>query len=108
MSYSIESTTLFGKQLKKLAKKYPSLKIEFARLIDSLTEKPEQGVPLGKHCYKVRIAIAAKGKGKSGGGRVITYVQVINEKIYLLDIYDKSEQEDIKDEDLDELVKLIS
>ncbi|MDO4819359.1 MAG: hypothetical protein Q3994_03160 [Prevotella sp.] len=32
-----------------------------------------QGNNLGNGVYKVRIAIASKGGGKSGGGRIVTY-----------------------------------
>ncbi len=101
MSYNIEVTAYFAKQLKRLAKKFPSLKKEYAELITSLKENPEQGTNLGNNCYKIRLAIASKQKGKSGGARVITHVQVIDTKIYLLSIFDKSEQSDINDKDLD-------
>lgn len=105
MSYNIEVTAFFGKQLKRLVKKFPSLKIEFAKLIDSLKENPEQGIKLSNNCYKIRLAIASKQKGKSGGARVITHVQVIDNKIYLLSIYDKSEQTDFNDKELDSWLK---
>ena len=64
MSYSIEITNLFEKQLKRLAKKFPSLKTEFAELVSLLKENPEQGKNLGNNCFKIRLAIASKGKGK--------------------------------------------
>jgi hypothetical protein len=50
-----------------LAKKYPSLKNEFAELLESLEQDPEQGTNLVNNCYKILLAIASKGKGKSGG-----------------------------------------
>jgi len=107
MSYSIEITNLFEKQLKRLAKKFPSLKTEFAELVSSLKENPEQGKNLGNNCYKIRLSIASKGKGKSGGARVITYVQVIQTKVYILSIYDKSEQTNITDKELLDWLKAI-
>jgi len=72
MSYSVFFIPPFDRQLKQLARKYPSLKEEFTQFVESLEEHPEQGTPLGKNCYKIRLAIASKGKGKSGGIRVIT------------------------------------
>lgn len=105
MSYSIEVTAYFAKQLKRLAKKFPSLKKEYAGLINSLKENPEQGNNIGNNCFKIRLAIASKQKGKSGGARVITYILVTENKIYLLSIYDKSEQSDISDKDLDNWLK---
>ena len=58
---------------KRRVKKIPSLKIEIARLIADLQENPSTGTALGNDCYKIRLAIASKGKGKSGGARIITY-----------------------------------
>jgi len=107
MSYSIEVTPLFEKQLKRLSKKYPSLKVEFTELVFSLKQTPEQGKNLGNNCYKIRLAIASKGKGKSGGARVISFIHIIQTRIYLLSIYDKSEQSDISDKDLRDWLKLI-
>ncbi|WP_316772709.1 type II toxin-antitoxin system RelE/ParE family toxin [Pedobacter frigiditerrae] len=105
MSYSIEATAYFAKQLKRLAKKFPSLKKEYADLINSLKENPEQGNNIGNNCFKIRLAIASKQKGKSGGARLITHIQIIETKVYLLSIYDKSEQSDISDKDLDNWLK---
>src|SRR5690606_39609191 len=91
---------VFELDFKKLAKKYPSLKSDLAALIQSLKDEPEQGTPLGKACYKIRMAIKSKGKGKSGGSRVITCVRVVKSTVHLLTIYDKSEKENITDEEL--------
>ena len=81
--------------------------MEYIVLLDTLEHDPEQGTPLGNHCFKIRIAIASKGKGKSGGARVIIHVVVADKIVYLLDIYDKSEQENISDKELAELLKMI-
>jgi mRNA-degrading endonuclease RelE of RelBE toxin-antitoxin system len=107
MSYSIEVTGLFDKQLKRLIKKFPSLKKEYAQLIASLKENPQQGTAISNHCYKIRLAIASKGKGKSGGARVITHLQIIHKKVFLISIYDKSEQENISDKDIGNMIDLI-
>ena len=105
MSYSINTLPFFDKQLKRLVKKYPSLKKEYAELVSALADQPTKGVYIGDNCYEIRIAIASKGKGKTGGARVITCIQVIDEVAYLVSIYDKSEQENIHDKDLQELLK---
>jgi len=107
MSYKIKAIPKFEKELKRLAKKYPSLKAEYIELVQSLKQEPEQGTPLGNNCYKIRLAIASKGKGKSGGSRVITYVQVLQTTVYLLTIFDKSEKENIPDKELEALLKEI-
>lgn len=90
-----------------MAKKYPWLKNEFAELLESLEQKPEQGTNLGNNCYKIRIAIASKGKGKSGGARVITNFVIAEETVFLISIYDKSEKENLTDKELDELLKCV-
>lgn len=107
MPYNILTIPPFDKQLKRLVKKYPSLRNEFAELIASLEATPEQGTALGNSCYKIRLAIASKKKGKSGGARVITHVMVTEQSVYLLSIYDKSEDDSISDKELSELLKLI-
>jgi mRNA-degrading endonuclease RelE of RelBE toxin-antitoxin system len=108
MSYKVKTTPKFEKELKRLAKKYPSLKIEYPELVRGLKENPEQGTFLGNYCYKIRLAVASKGKGKSGGARVITYLQISETVIYLLTIYDKNEQESIPAKELNELLKYVT
>jgi mRNA-degrading endonuclease RelE of RelBE toxin-antitoxin system len=61
-------------------------------LFEELVENPYLGTSLGDNRYKVRVAVKSKGKGKSGGVRVITYLITENEEIYAIDIYDKSER----------------
>ncbi len=104
MNYNIIITRRFGKEIKRLLKKFPSLKDEFARLIDSLYQNPASGTPLGQNCYKIRISIRSKGKGKSGGARVITNVYWENETVYLLTIYDKSEKPDLLPGELEDMI----
>jgi mRNA-degrading endonuclease RelE of RelBE toxin-antitoxin system len=107
MSYKVKSIDIFEKQAKKLIKKYPSLKNELLELVQHLKENPQQGTAIGKSCYKIRIAIASKGKGKSGGARVITNFVVTDNTVYLLSIYDKSEQENLSDKELEALLTFI-
>ena len=105
MSYKILPTLRFEKDAKRLLKKHPSLKDDLADLISDLQENPTLGVPIGNDCFKIRMAISSKGKGKSGGARVITYVYFRAETIYLLSVYDKSEQESISDQEILKIVK---
>jgi hypothetical protein len=76
-------------------------------MVTTLRNNPEQGTAIGAGCFKIQLAIRSKGKGKSGGGRVITYVALVDEVVYLLTIYDKSEQEGISRNELLELRKMI-
>lgn len=64
------------------------LKIEYTNLLKTLRKNPQQGVSLGNNCYKIRLAVASKGKGKSGGARIITNFVVTDEVVFLLSSYD--------------------
>ena len=103
--YKIELTDDFKRDAKRLIKKYHSIASEINDLVESLETDPIQGESLGKDCYKIRMSIASKNKGKSGGSRVITCVKIIDETVILLSIYDKSEQGDIEDKALNQLLK---
>ena len=107
MRYKVKSISVFEKQSKRLIKKYTSLKKELLELVRELKTQPEQGSPIGKNCFKIRIAIASKGKGKSGGGRVIINIVITEATVYLLTIYDKSEKENFTDKELDDLLKFL-
>ncbi|WP_295652451.1 type II toxin-antitoxin system RelE/ParE family toxin [uncultured Mucilaginibacter sp.] len=107
MNYKVSTIAPFDKQLKRLVKKYPSLKNELRTLIKELNTEPNKGTALGNDCYKIRLAIASKGKGKSGGARVITYFAITDSEVFLLSIYDKSEQADISDKDLLRLLDVV-
>jgi hypothetical protein len=90
----------FVKRLKALSKKCPSLKNDFSGFLEQLKKFPQTGTHLGKDCYKIRLAIKSKSKGKNGGARVISCVKIQNDTIYFLAIYDKSELSSISDLDL--------
>jgi len=107
MSYSVVTIPPFDRQLKRLAKKFPSIKKDIAELGRELTENPTTGKEILPGCYKVRMAISSKSKGKSGGARIITHVHISHTTVYLLTIYDKSEQSDIEDNEVKYLLSLI-
>lgn len=105
--YNVRTISVFEKQAKRLIKKYPSLKLEILQLILSLKQNPGQGVSLGRNCFKIRIAIKSKGKGKSGGARIITTIAIEEQTVFLLNIYDKSEKDNLTDKELQELLKYL-
>ncbi len=97
MSYNVLTIPPFDRQLKRLIKKYPSLKVEIRDLGDLLAQNPTYGTPLQNSCFKIRISIKSKGRGKSGGARIITHTRVTKNEVFLLSIYDKSEKVNITD-----------
>ena len=74
---------------KRLKKRHKSLQHDFERLLVSLLENPIQGVEIEENVRKIRLAITSKGRGKSGGARVIIRVRLIADELQLLYIYDK-------------------
>ncbi|MCO5950141.1 type II toxin-antitoxin system RelE family toxin [Mucilaginibacter flavidus] len=104
MDIEVSYTPDFERQLKRLANKYPSIYKDLDSVIDNLEVNPQSGESLGKNLYKVRMPISSKSKGKSGGARVISYVLLKNNSIYLAAIYDKSEQSTI---DTQRLLKVL-
>lgn len=110
MKYSIETIPSFDRKLKKLKKKYNSLKKDFEEFLDELRKNPTSGTDLGHGVRKVRMAIGDKGKGKSHGARVITHTAIINVEegvITLLTLYDKGEQDTISSKEIAQLMKEI-
>lgn len=108
MNFEVLATHPFERKVKRLVKKHPSLVHDLAAVIDELSKNPTLGTPIGKDCYKLRIAIRSKLKGKSGGARMITYVLAVKRTVYLLDIYDKAEQATISTKELQQLINLLT
>lgn len=108
MSCEITYSPRFARELKRLSKHYKSLKEDYANLLESLKANPKQGVSLGNNLRKVRLAITSKGKGKSGGARVITYTVILTEidsEIKLLTVYDKSERANLTEKEIQDILK---
>jgi mRNA-degrading endonuclease RelE of RelBE toxin-antitoxin system len=105
MRYSVELSGNFKKEAKRLIKKYPSLKKELSVLFSELEENPTFGIPLGNDVFKIRLAIASKKKGKSGGARVLSFVKVTKTSVLLFSIYSKGEVDSLSDKEIKELIK---
>ena len=118
MKIEIRVTRTFQRQAKRLMKKYSSLKKELQVIEEKLKNDPTTGTSLGNNTYKIRLAVSSKGKGKSGGLRLITFlestiIRVIEKTennlttIYLITIYDKSETDSIYNKELKDLINSI-
>ncbi len=105
MSYKIVPTDNFSRELKRLSKKHPSLKQKIKDLSSELLTNPKIGTPIGHNCYKIRVSTPDKSGGKSRGFRIISYVVLKKETIFLLSIYDKSEVSTLKDWEIKRIVK---
>ncbi|MFZ1714659.1 MAG: type II toxin-antitoxin system RelE/ParE family toxin [Saprospiraceae bacterium] len=105
MSYSVKLTANFKQEAKRLIKKYPSLKSELFELFSELEENPTIGIPLGNNIYKIRLAIASKNKGKSGGARILSFVKVTQTTVLLFAIYSKGQLNNLTDQEIKDLIK---
>ncbi len=108
MNYSIIFDESFEREVKRLSKHYRSLKADLKELQQELEANPHLGTDLGGGLRKIRMRIASKGKGKSGGARVITFTVVVaidEAEINLLYIYDKAERSTITPNEIEELLR---
>lgn len=105
MSCKIRTLDEFDRQMKRLSKRHASFRSDIMELATQLSENPFMGTDLGGGARKVRMRIRSKGKGKSGGARVITYtanvvVQTLEGEVVLLTVYDKADRENISDAEI--------
>lgn len=114
MNVEIKVTENFKKAARRLLKRYSSLKAELSELEKELLTNPRKGTPIGRDCYKIRLAVKSKGKGKSGGVRVITHNIVAlkvdtadSMRVYMVYIYDKSEFASLSDRELKKMISEI-
>ena len=100
MKVTISTIDEFDRRVHQLAKKYKSLKADLKTLQQELMKNPLMGTDLGGGVRKIRMAIASKGKGKSGGARVLTLTVLVSDDadVTLLTIYDKNEIDNVSDE----------
>ena len=105
MNYDVQVSDNFKKEAKRLIKKYRSLKAEITQLVEELETDPTKGTPLGNGIYKIRLAVASKGKGSSGGVRVLSLVKITKSNVLLFAIYNKGERDTITAKEIKELLK---
>lgn len=108
MNFEIRASKYFAKELKRLGKKYKSLKADYSNFLDRLESNPFEGTDLDHGLRKVRMAISNKNKGKSHGARIITFTVFVDEQngvINLLYIYDKEERPSISKEEIFDIIK---
>ena len=108
MKCSLKFQFSFEKEAKRLGKRYPSMKSDIVSLCEEIMANPNLGTDLGGGLRKIRMSIASKGRGKSGGARVITFSVIISveeTEVNLLTIYDKSERESISRAEIEQLLE---
>jgi hypothetical protein len=101
---TIRDTEHFNKAVKKLKKRFRNIEKDYMAFVNSIENDDDFGIYLGDGIYKTRIANSDKNVGKSGGYRLISYLKLIDNELYLLFIYDKSDFENIGENEIDSLI----
>lgn len=101
---TIKDTDTFNKAVKALKKRFRTIEKDWMDFVNSIKTDEDLGVHLGDGIYKTRIANSDKHSGKSGGYRLISYLKLIDNELYLLYIYDKSDFESIHENKIDQLI----
>ncbi len=102
----IELSKLYKQQSKRLIKKYPSLAEEIPLALEPLVNNQlESLAAMPKGFYKIRVPIASKGVGKRGGARIIAHVRIIEDKAFLVSIYDKADYDNVSEDVLKEFLR---
>ena len=99
MNFEIQTSSYFDAEAKRLAKRHRSFIDDLQDFRDSILKNPYQGTEFSPGIRKVRLTIGSKGRGKSGGARVITFTYLVDEKdgvVILLLLYDKADASSIK------------
>ncbi|HIW44494.1 MAG TPA: addiction module toxin RelE [Candidatus Prevotella stercoripullorum] len=108
MSFKIITTAYAEINIKNLSKRYRSFDGDIKAFRESLISNPLQGVEIAPNVRKIRMAIGSKGRGKSGGARVITLNALVTEQdgtVYLLLVYDKADASNVKMNVVREIIK---
>lgn len=107
MNVLIETSRSFDREAKRLKKHYASFSQDLMALVADIKANPQLGTDLGGGVRKIRMRITSKGKGKSGGARVITFTVIAtatDTEVNLLYIYDKAERSTITTEEINSLL----
>ena len=102
--YTVVEQDLYKKAVKKLSKNYRSIELDVEKFLKSINTKNDLGIELKSNVFKARIKNSNKNKGKSAGYSLISYLAVVENKLHLLYIYDKSSLENVTEKEIDELI----
>jgi mRNA-degrading endonuclease RelE of RelBE toxin-antitoxin system len=106
-SIELEVSSDFKRNLRALAKRYRHIRSDLKPLLAQLQAGDCPGDQISGIAYavfKVRLKNSAAQRGKSGGYRVIYYLKT-KAKIILVTIYSKSDQGDISDRKVCQIIE---
>lgn len=97
----------FKRQLRDLAKRYRHIRADLQPVLDQLQAGDTPGDQvrgIGHVLYKVRVPNRDARRGKSGGYRVIYYLQTDDDRL-LVTLYSKSDQADVTAAELRKIIE---
>lgn len=107
----MNTTPSFEKEYTKLKRRFPKIDDDFEVFLDEVEENESLGEPWpgiikdGNKIFKKRMRNSSARKSKRSGFRVIEYLLTEDNTVYLLDIYSKSDKEDIPKRRIRDLIK---
>lgn len=105
-TFKVIPTSYFVEEATNLKRKYPNIKNDFYTLLKKLQVDPITGNDyVGHDCYKVRMRLSDKKTGERDGARVIIKVVIIDNTVYVLSVYDKSDKTNFSDDEFDKMLK---
>ncbi len=107
MNFNIILTDSFSNHVKQLAKKYLSIKEDYKNFFRICQKIFHQEYTFVKKNLKIKMNIASKIKGKSGGAGVITCLKIEDKRITLLDMYDQKKKDTLTDKEPIALLKKV-
>jgi mRNA-degrading endonuclease RelE of RelBE toxin-antitoxin system len=105
MRYQFIFTDWFDRNLRVLRKHNPSLREDLEAFFETFEAEDNPVIPGTGGTRKARMA--AKGRGKRGGYRVVYYFLVNENEVWLLTIYDKVIRENLTSTEAADIAKLI-
>ncbi|MFO7663364.1 MAG: type II toxin-antitoxin system RelE/ParE family toxin [Chloroflexota bacterium] len=106
----IRFTPEFKRNLRALAKRYRHIRSDLEPVLNQLRngEAPGDQIPgTGYTLYKVRIRNSDARRGKSGGYRIIYYIQTPT-NVVLITLYSKSDQSDVSADEVRQIIRVMS
>jgi len=107
MSYEVVFSDSFQTSVKQLKKRYARVADDLKRAVHALQADPTIGnlIPDDYGARKLRLPNSSAQRGKSGGFRLIYYVQDDQRRaLWLLLLYSKSDQENVSPSELRQLM----
>ncbi|WP_141699102.1 type II toxin-antitoxin system RelE/ParE family toxin [Candidatus Thiosymbion oneisti] len=97
--------------IRRLSKRFPHIMDDLKPLLNNLETGENPGDALSgfsRRVYKVRVPSSDQRRGKRGGFRVVYYLVSEDHRVYLLTMYAKSRQENIRTEKINSLIQQLN